>query len=392
MATNWNGINVENIFEDPSVQSQVAVALEKGYWRESKLDFFTGKGKNRAIRVYPVNTLDPYMPRLKDKLRGDGVTGNTDLDANLDEMEIFSHTIYPKVIGNAVKSEIKEYSKLKKIDFAVESIESLKDWVKDRIQCHTYATLVNNLTNVVVSKSDGFYDTTANKTVKAAASNMVAGDVLNVKAVRRLINMAKNGYRYNGTDTFPIAPLKVEIKTENGISFIHETYVLFIDGYQAEQLKNDPEWGEMQKRAGERGKNNNIFTGIIVTIDNCAVIDMGNWNSYNIGLPTSYFDQDKFGKFVSNAETIAPLTNYNAKSDKEACIGVLLGASAMCLAMNDVPKILIDDTVDMGRKTQVGIDKILGISKSVYHSHNKASKSAYDGQDFGVIGILSIKE
>ena len=181
------------------------------------------------------------------------------------------------------------------------------------------------------------------------------------------------------------------MKTEKGITFIHETYVLFVDSYQAEQLKNDPEWGEMQKQAGERGKNNNIFTGIIGTIDNCAVVDMGNWNEYNVGLPTSHFSQDKFSAFVSNAEAMT-LGDYSGKSDRETSIGALLGASAICNVMNDTPKIYIDEAQDLGRKTQVGIDKVIGIAKAVFNSHKKNSQSAYNGQDFGVIGIISSKE
>nr|DAF40426.1 MAG TPA: major capsid protein [Caudoviricetes sp.] len=388
---NWNGINLERIFDDPSVKKQVEVKIETGYWKESKLDFFMGKGKNRAIRVYPTNTLDPYIPRLKDKLRGDGVTGNTDFNANLDEFEVFSNTVYPKVVGNSVKSEIAQYTRLKNIDFVAESIDGLKDWMKDRVQAHTFASLVNNFTNVVVAKNGGFYDTTSAADVRAACANIVAGDTLNVKAVRRLVSMAKNGYRYNGESTFAISPLRVEMKTEKGITFIHETYVLFVDSYQAEQLKNDPEWGEMQKQAGERGKNNNIFTGIVGTIDNCAVVDMGNWNECNVGLPTSHFSQDKFSAFVSNAEAMT-LGDYSGKSDRETSIGALLGASAICNVMNDTPKIYIDEAQDLGRKTQVGIDKVIGIAKAVFNSHKKNSQSAYNGQDFGVIGIISSKE
>lgn len=385
MAIKW-----EKIFDDPSVVKEVEVEIEKGYWKESKLDLLTGRGKRRAIRVYPVNSTAPFMPRIKDKLRGDGVIGNTDLEANLDEMEIFSHTIYPKVIGNALKSEINEYTQMKKIEFVKESIESLKEWVKERVQAHTFASLVNNFTNVVVAKAGGAHDTTG-KSVAEACNMTTAGDVLNVKAIRKAVSMAKNGRGFDGRATFPISPISLELKTTQGISFVHETYVIFVDSYQAEQLKSDPEWGEMQKQAGARGEHNSIFTGILGTIDDCAIIDMGTWNEYNIGLPTSGFPQEKFERFVENTPKISKLDNYSGKSSVETCLGVLIGAGGMCVSMNETPRIYVNDKVDMGRKTQVGIDKIFGISKAVYTSHNKRSKSPYEGKDFSVIGIISAK-
>ncbi|WP_169785079.1 DUF4043 family protein [Campylobacter curvus] len=383
---NWN-----EIYDSPDVVKQVEIEIEKGYWKESKLDLLTGRGKNRAIRTYNIDTLDPFIPRLKDKLRGDGVKGNTDIDANLDEFEVHSYTIYPEVIANGIKSEIKQYNKIKRVDFAKEASDSLKEWVKERIQAYTFASAVNNFTNIVASKSNGFHDTTDAKSVKEACGKIQKGDVLNVKAVRQAINMAKNGIRYDGSATFPIAPLQVDMKTESGISFYHETYVLFVDANQANQLKNDPEWGEMQKQAGERGKANNIFTGIIGTIDNCAVIDMGTWNEFNIGLPTSHFEQTKFANFVTNAKSIMTLGDYSGKSEQETCLGCLLGASAICVAMNEMPKLLLDDA-DFHRKDMVAIEKVFGLGKAVYNSHKKNSLSPYNGQDFGIIGVISSKD
>ncbi|MGP1579969.1 MAG: phage capsid family protein [Wolinella sp.] len=387
MAIKW-----ESVFDDPSVVKEVESEIEKGYWKESKLDLLTGRGKRRAIRVFPVNNLSPYMPRIKDKLRGDGVVGNTDLEANLDEMEIFSHTIYPKVIGNALKSEIKSYTELKKINFVKESVDSLKEWVKERVQAHTFATLVNNFTNVVCAKAtDGAHDTSSKTTIASACNMIGAGDVLSVKTIQKAVAMAKNGRGFDGKATFPINPISVELKSESGISFYHETYVVFVDSFQAEQLKADPEWKEMQKSAGERGKHNAIFTGILGTIEDCAVIEMGSWNDFNVGLPTSGFAQEKFESFVTNASKVSKLASYSGSGSVETCLGVLIGAGGMCLCMNEKPHLYIDDTVDMGRKTQVGIDKIFGVSKAVYGSHNKQTKSPYDGQDFAVIGIVSAK-
>ncbi|MGG7073187.1 DUF4043 family protein [Campylobacter sp. 9BO] len=386
MSIRWNAI-----YDDKSVQTQVAKEIEKGYWLESKLDPFIGTGKNRILRVYPRKGIEPFRPRIKDKLRGDGIKGNTNFDANQDNMEIFSYTIQPEVVGNSLESDIIHYDDLRNIDFAKEAVESLQDWMKDYVSASVFANIVNNFTNVVAAKAtDGYQDTTA-KSVKELCGKITKDDKLSVKTIQRAISMARRGYKYDGTTTFPIRPFGFEAETKQGIKYFRSTYILFVSGEQAEQLKQDKEWQEMQKQAGARGEDNNIFTGCIGSIEGCVVIDMGSWTDYEVGLPSSGFNQAKFESHIEIGREAGKLADYGGKSSVETSIGVLLGASALCIGMNETPTLYIDKSHDMGRKIRVGIDKILGISKAVYEPHERASVSPYKGQDYGVIGIISAK-
>ncbi len=77
--------------------------------------------------------------------------------------------------------------------------------------------------------------------------------------------------------------------------------------------------------------------------------------------------------------------------NKEISIGCLIGASAVLLAGSKETRFYIDETVDAGRKSLVGVDCLLGVSKAKYQSTDGVV-TPYDNQDFAVIGLVSNME
>lgn len=385
-----NKINLADWRNDPNVSIAIGKVIEKASWKKSIFEPLVGSGSDRGIRTYKVNNTEPYRPRLKTQLTGDGVKGNADFDTNFDNLEILSQTIYPEVIGNSLKSPIKHYSTMQQIDFIKEATDSLTDWITDKRDRQFITALANDITNCVVCDgTDGFKDTTSSKDVPTASKKIAAGDVCNVKAIRRAIFMARAGKNYKGKEAYPIKPIRSQTHTIGGLTLQNYSYIILLDSYQINQLKNDKEWQEMQQN-GVRGDKNNIFTGLIGLIDECPVIDMGVWTKTQSGFLNSEISDGEF-KANINALNHKKLTPPSTYADARAVsIGFLIGAGALVMAGNENINFYIDDLQDAGRKTICGADRILAISKGRFE--DQANISVYNNSDFAAIAIFSSKE
>lgn len=384
-----NKIDISGWKDNPNVSVQIGHEIEKASWEDSKFTAIMGKGENRGIRTYSAPRAQPYSPRLKTALTGDGVVGNADFATNMDNIEILSQVIVPRVIGNSVKSEIKKYQTRDDIDFIKESADSLKTWIEDRRDRNLYAALANDLTNCVVcDKDNGFKDTTAKTSVSAASKEIVADDVMNVKAIQRAILMAKTGLKYNGKDAFAIKPIKSSVVNDAGISLAYHSYIILLDSYQIHQLRSDPEWKEMQK-AAPRSEQHRFFTGFAGMIDGCPIIDMGTWTSLSAGMLNSTISDKEFKKNINaeNFKNIVPPSSY--AKNQPVSIGYLIGAGALIMAGADSTEFYIDEMADVGRKIVCGVDRLLAISKGRFEAHASGLLSKYADTDYAVIGIFS---
>lgn len=386
-----NNIDLAGWAENPNVAVQIANAIEVASWKKSPFEPIAGSSSERGVRTFRVEKAAPFRPRLKAALQGSGVVGNADFETNLDNLEILCQTIYPKVVGNSLKSEIEFYSAMQNIDFLKEAIDSLTLWDSQLRDRNIIAALVNDFTNCVVADATAGYKNTANdKSVVAATKKIQAGDTMNVATIRRAIFMARTGLLYNDAQAFPIKPSRIESTTIQGIRVEFANYLILLDSYQIEQLKADPEWKQMQQ-VGERGDKNNIFTGFVGLIDNCPVLDMGVWTKLDIGLPSSELSDEDFKQYINkeNSQNIVPPSAYADKAP--VSIGALVGASAIVCAGSPSPKFYISKREDLGRKTHVGVDRIMAIAKGKYEPIG-AVKTPYDNLDFGCIGLFSSKE
>lgn len=385
--------------EDDMVSTEIAKEMAKAYFRDNRFLILAGKGDSRGIKTKVLNDLSPFRCRMRTALTGKGVKGNTDLDQNRDEIQYYTTTANSELYRNSVKSEHRAYLKTREIDFIRDTSEDLKDWLSHLIEKQMAATLVNNFTNVVLADKAGVKaPATKGTSVKTYSNTLSKGDVLNVATIKRAIAMAKNGLSYDGSAGFSMRPLAFEVVNEKGFSYKDEVYVLFINYIQAEQLKRDPEWKEMQK-IDKRGDTNRLFTGAIGSIENCVVVEIGEWRNDNIlGLPSSDFNQADFQEYVQNDKPML-LSDYKGK-DTETCMGVLIGAGALIYGSDSTPKVIIDEA-DSGTKIVMAIENIISISKTRYDLYGsfqsiaaaqKSKLEAYDGKDFAVIGVLSAKE
>ncbi|GHP63255.1 hypothetical protein VN0229_08240 [Helicobacter pylori] len=375
MLEKLNNINFNNISNNPNLGIEVGREIQNASWIKSPFFSITGTGADRGVRLFSVASQQPFRPRIKAQLTGTGVSGNTDFEANFDNLEILSQTIYPDAFGNSLRSKIKAYSELERIDFIKESVDSLTTWMNEERDKRIVASLTNDFTNHIYN------------------------DTMNVATIRKAIFYARNGLKGDNSKAFPIKPIRATMQSVGNVVVQNTSYIILLDSYQANQLKADSEFKELRKLYAFAGEDKGmLYSGLLGVIDNCPVIDAGVWNKLNVGMPNSSISDSDFTRYLNkaNVSNIVTPTQLKGKLDpkktsKEISIGCLIGASAVLLAGSKETRFYIDETVDAGRKSLVGVDCLLGVSKARYQSTDGVV-TPYDNQDYAVIGLISSME
>ncbi|WQU10382.1 DUF4043 family protein [Helicobacter pylori] len=381
MLEKLNNINFNNISNNPNLGIEIGREIQNASWIKSPFFSITGTGADRGVRLFSVANQQPFRPRIKAQLTGSGVSGNTDFEANYDNLEILSQTIYPDAFGNSLRSKIKAYSELERIDFIKESVDSLTTWMNEERDKRIVASLTNDFTNYIYNNK------------------------MDVATIRKAIFHARNGLKENNVKAFPIKPVRASMQSVGNVIVQNTSYIIFLDSYQANQLKADSEFKELRKLYAFAGEDKGmLYSGLLGVIDNCPVIDAGVWNKLNVGMPNSTVSDSDFSRYINKAnvnEIVTPRklkekikTNKNlthGSGTEEISIGCLIGASAVLLAGSKETRFYIDETVDAGRKSLVGVDCLLGVSKAKYQSTDGVT-TPYDNQDFAVIGLVSNME
>ncbi len=381
MLESLNNINFNNISSNKNIGIEVGFEIQEASWVKSPFKSITGRGSDRGIRTYAVKNSQPYRPRLKAQLSGSGVSGNTDFDANYDKLEILSQTIYPEVFGNALPSQIRAYDEIERVDFIKEACDSLANWMNEERDKRIVASLTNDFTNYLYTPT------------------------MSVATIRKAIFLARNGLKEDNSKAFPIKPIRADLVSVGNVMVQNTSYIVLLDSYQANQLKKDTEYKELRKLYAFANEDKGVlYHGLLGVIDNCPVIDAGVWNKLNVGMPNSTISESEFKRYINKANAnsiVSPgqlkeliKAKKNEKTpleNKEISIGCLIGASSVLLAGSETTNFYIDETKDAGRKSVVGVDCILGVSKAKYQSSDGVT-TLYDNQDFAVIGLVSNME
>ncbi|GAA8102463.1 hypothetical protein Kazakh3189_11920 [Helicobacter pylori] len=386
MLEKLNNINFNNISNNPNLGIEIGREIQNASWVKSPFFSITGTGADRGVRLFSVASQQPFRPRIKAQLTGSGVSGNTDFEANYDNLEILSQTIYPDAFGNSLRSKIKAYSELERIDFIKESVDSLTTWMNEERDKRIVAGLTNDFTNYLYNQT------------------------MNVATIRKAIFHARNGLKGDNAKAFPIKPIRATMQSVGNVVVQNTSYIILLDSYQANQLKADSEFKELRKLYAFAGEDKGmLYSGLLGVIDNCPVIDAGVWNKLNVGMPNSSVSDSDFSRYLNKANVEKVVTpsqlkeklnqeklnqeklNQEKLKNKEISIGCLIGASAVLLAGSKETRFYIDETVDAGRKSVVGVDCLLGVSKARYQSTDGVV-TPYDNQDYAVIGLISNME
>lgn len=370
---------------DPKDQVQIAKDIDSAVFKRTFFAPLIGSNSNAVIKTSLQTTAGITTVKLRDLLKGKGVKNNSDFDTNRDNLTYLSQDVYIEIFGNSIRSEDKRFHKYRDgFDFATQASEALTEWQTDAFERQVFASMSNDFTNVACLKADGTLYA-GEPTIAAMCDKVTANDVPTVSALRKAIARARLGIDHNGKAVPAIKPYKSVLTKRDGIDIYQDLYIIVLDSFGCEALKEDPEWKEMNQYAGVRGNENALFTGQIGYIDGSIVVDAGVWNDEGAGVLSCEDDHSWY--MPQNVPSVA-LSNYGGNGSTVTSIGMILGATAMVMPMDDGVQLYVTPE-DKGRKASVAIDRLLGISKSRYQGISAVEqKSIYHNKDLSAMGLI----
>lgn len=250
------------------------------YHRESQFEPFTGTGKNSVIQVKDISD-DPGATMsipLITRLSGDGVTGNTTLEGNEEDLSNYSDAITATYLRNAVLITKEERMKTA-IDLRNAAKEELKMWsmeaLRDTEIDRFYSPCLDGVTtyaNASEAQKDAWCAANADRILFGATiSNYNADhsvalsnvDNTNDKLTTGRLSLMK---RMAKAASPRIRPIRVD---RGG-----EIYVVFVNTYQFRDLKNDSVMQQANREAMARGKDNPIFVDGSLLWDGMVIIEV----------------------------------------------------------------------------------------------------------------------
>ncbi len=313
----------------------VQQAWAKDTWKagveQTFFDKFTGTGADSIVQVrteLQKGDGDTINIPLLMKLKGEGVTGDNQLEGNEEALIYRNFKVTIDQLRHAVRLRGKMDEKKTQINMRKDAKMALSYWLANTIDGKIFKALST--------------DPTKDRVCFAGAETSEGAITADDKFTADIIGKAKR-IAMADKDTM-IRPVKV-----NG----HDTYVLVIDQYQARDLMNDEKWLNAQQYANVRGEKNPIFSGALGMYDG-VVVHQSN-------------DIIREAKGASSTITSHAL---------------FLGAQAVVLAVGDNPTWNEDD---FDYHNQVGFEfgRIFGIAKTQFKFNG------VDLTDFGCVNVIT---
>ena len=336
-------------------------------------DLRTEAPEGGTVRIY-----------FRDEIEGDGVHGNQDFDDNTGTQNTLFQDVDYTLFGQSTISKNKKIeSKMAAENFRQKAHNDLPKWDAKRVDKIITAKLTANATNIFAcSAANVLY-------AKNGTSSIKAGDRLTVAAIKQMKANVKNSQDAEGNEHPMIEPaFKKAIKREGEVDDYIDYYVLVVGQYGANQLKNDPEYMEMQKMAANRGNTNPLFSGAMADIDGVIIFERNNWNAKRAGIMTS--DIKDF-KVTVKGETVVyadGIDGYAGASGHKTEIALFLGATAGLYPIAEQSDYYEEDK-DASRKLKVAIDRGMGFAKTHFIGKTvEQQASEYHNKDFGSAVIV----
>jgi len=351
----------------------------------SKASFYTplmGPTNDDVIKTQLVenaNGSKNITMSLRGLLRGGGVKGNTDLEANRDKLKYIYQVITGDILANSIKSQHKKInSKTIAKEFRNEAKEGLADWFSDTINRIRTAKLSANCTNIVSLNAAG---------EQVETSALEVGDTFNTASITELLNRAENGYEdADGVKHPRIRPYKTEKRNIKGQETEVGFYLIRIGKAAKKTLKEDPLWVAYQETLAQSTQANGEFitSGQIGEFETAIIVSNGNWDDDYEGVVTS--------KTPDFEDYAGGFSDYAGNGGIETEVNLLLGATAGLQPFAAIPDYL-EDSADSGRKMISAIDTFFGFEKAKFMGKTAEEKKlVWHGKDYGVIAcVQSIK-
>lgn len=352
-------------------------ALRQELWSKTLLDDvmrdvtnvlrFVGEDPNNVVQVsrdLEKQGGDTQTFGLVARLKGDGVTGDSELEGNEESMLSYSQSVSIDQIRNAVRLTGKLDATKTVYDQIKNARSNIQVWMKEFLIRQfflkaggvTNSTLVdtNGLTyaaNVLWSNTPAFIpdaDEAAGSGARYLCTNTSGTDALATTDTMSLDFITKM-YTKAKLASPQIQPLDIDGES---------IYVVFLHPIQARDIRLSSDWKVAQENAKVRSDKNAVFGAALGYWSNCLLLE-------NEFVP--YLDVSVAGNSFRGAASGTDCANDAARA-------LLCGRQAVLMAQASNPEALVVETFDYKNKDGVAGSFIGGIQKTVFNS-----------KEFGVI-------
>tara|TARA_R110000868_G_scaffold189695_2_gene433122 strand:- start:167257 stop:168288 length:1032 start_codon:yes stop_codon:yes gene_type:complete len=309
---------------------------------------FMGAGSNSIVQVKEELTKssgDAITVQLRSKLTGAGVTGETALKGNEEDLIFYDQKLTVDTIRHAVILRGEMSEKRVAFDLRNQAKEALVDWASDKMR----ADIITALTDTSVGRDQTRYlygATDANYNA-AHATALSAVDSVNDKLTTDLISRAKRKAMLDGTRKVRPFVLKQGNKVE-------EVYVLFAHSYAIRDLLKDQAFKDV---------NVHIPTNFGDSVLVHGQRYKGMWDGVMI------FECSEMPILAGAGDTAIDVAH-----------NILCGAQSAAIAWGKKTNYK-EDSDDYGHENGFAIDEIRGIEKLVFN-----------GVDHGLVNVFTAAE
>ena len=352
----------------------------KDLWRQARnysfVNKFSGSDANSVIQHITELKKSEKGARavinLLADLEGDGVAGDRTLEGNEEAMKSFDQVIRIDQIRHANRHEGRMADQKSVVTFRENARNALAYWLADRVDQMAFLTLAGM--SYGVKNSGGLrpgsdlvnlefaQDITAPTTKRLLTWDKAAGGLLTPS------QKTNTSASFLAADT-PCWELFVQLKAYAKDNYIRgvkenggeETYHVFLSPQAMAKLKLDPTYLLNLRHAQPRDKENPLFTGGTVRIDDLYIHEF---------------------RHVPNTRTAAAGSKWGSTGTVDGCRMLFCGAQALGFADIGNPE-WVEKGFDYENQQGISTGKILGFLKPKFYTQ-------YSGgtvEDFGVIAV-----
>lgn len=341
---------------------------------------FAGEGDNNVVQIkrdLKKSKGDVETFGMVGRLRGDGITGDNELEGNEESQKSFSEQVAIDQIRNAVKLTGKldaqkvVYSQIEK------AREGCRTWLKEfkvrnlffKLGGVTNTTLVDTTGRVVGGRAA--WSNTPDFIPDADEAYTGARlRYMNVGGVTTASLSSSHGMTLDAvTNAATMAAL-----AQPGIQKIsgdgEDFYVMYLHPLQARDIRKSSDWKTAQENAKTRSENNPVFRGALGYWSNVLLLE----NEF-----APWLDVSVAGNSFRGAAT-------GTDCAVDAARAVLCGRGAVVMAEASNPETLVFETFDYKNIEAVAVSFIGGIQKPVFAAGGSAGTTAVE---YGVIAVDS---
>lgn len=270
------------------------------------------------------------------KLSGNGITGDSTLEGQEEQMTDYDEDVAIDQLRNAVILTGRMDEKKNAYNMRISAKDRLADWFAERIDremlnklCgNTAATFANTPTAAGSSRS-----------VFAGGQSSVGAVTSSMKIDTKVLDAAKQKAKLASP---MIRPVRVNGK---------EYYIVILHPYSATNLRQDPVWNQAQRDANVRGEENPIFSGAL--------------GIYN-------------GMVIHEHEYV--YTTTDGSGSARVSRDILCGQQAGVIAWG-APVKWVEKSFDYGNQWGISVGAIFGTIKPLFNSVDYGVITMFDAAD-----------